>query len=271
MNNELKALVEEVHNSSKYKNIDLGLVKRIGMDELNKGRKYKEAVKATKNKLHQVGGAYLPKQRDPQQNALFLSLLEGSIHNPDTLKQTCRRIMEAHSSTRERLPILEQFYKQTLAGLPPINSVVDVACGLNPFAIPWMPLAVNAEYNAYDIYHDMIEFVRQGLKKAFRVRGAAKTQDVINHPPRKKVDLALVLKTIPCLEQVDKQAGAKLLDGLQAQYLLVSYPVKSLGGKDKGMLNNYQAHFARLLDGRGWDFQEFIFENELAYLVNTRT
>ena len=48
--------------------------------------------------------------------------------------------MGYHSSTRERLPILEQFYARALADIPPARVVLDLACGLNPLALAWMPL-----------------------------------------------------------------------------------------------------------------------------------
>ena len=127
------------------------------------------------------------------------------------------------------------FTAQYLSELPQVNSVLDVACGLNPLAIPWMPLQPGAQYHACDIYTDMIRFI-QAFTDLLPVKGVAKVCDVSAALPSQKVDLALVLKTIPCLEQIDKNAGQRLLDGLQAKYLLVSFPAKSLGGRNKGML-----------------------------------
>ena len=56
---------------------------------------------------------------------------------------------------------------------------------------------------------------------------------------------------------------------LQAKYLLVSFPAKSLGGRQKGMVQTYEAQFEGWLEGRGWDVKKFEFENELAFLVVT--
>ncbi len=56
----IKELVTMVLASAKYRRLSPDLVRTIGAKELAKGRSLKDAVKATKNKLHQVAGMYLP-------------------------------------------------------------------------------------------------------------------------------------------------------------------------------------------------------------------
>jgi 16S rRNA (guanine(1405)-N(7))-methyltransferase len=92
--------------------------------------------------------------------------------------------------------------------------------------------------------------------------------DLISSCPTQPVQLALLLKTIPCLEQMDKSAGRTLLDGIQAEHLLVSFPARSLGGRSKGMVQNYEAHFHQLIAGRPWRVQRFEFTSELVFLVS---
>jgi 16S rRNA (guanine(1405)-N(7))-methyltransferase len=83
------------------------------------------------------------------------------------------------------------------------------------------------------------------------------------------VDLALLLKTLPCLEQAEKGASARLLDAINARHLVISYPVASLGGRQKGMFDTYEEQFAALAEGRGWSTQRFLFDSELAFIVDT--
>ena len=71
------------------------------------------------------------------------------------------------------------------------------------------------------------------------------------------------------LTQIDKTAVPRLLDSLHAKYLLISFPAKSLGGRSKGMVQNYEALFEGWLEGRDWVVKRFAFENELAFLVTT--
>ena len=174
--------------------------------------------------------------------------------------------MQTHASSRERLPILDEFYRETLAEIAPVRSVLDVACGLNPLAIPFMPLAVGATYTACDIYTDLADFLDQAFP-LLGVSGSALALDVTRTIPPEQVDLALIVKAIPCLEQVEKGVGARLLAGVNADHVLVSYPARSLGGASKGMRENYAAQFDDLAAGRGWTIRRFDFANELAFLV----
>lgn len=263
----LDRLVQAVRNSAKYSNVSEAFVRRIGAAELSKRRSLKEAIKATRNKLHQVGGAYLDTATEYPRwlAALQTAAAQGEL----ALRDACRAIMAYHASTRERLPLLETFFAETLADIAPVRSVLDVACGLNPLAIPWMPLAPNATYLACDIYHDMMDFVGAFLTLV-GVAGRASVCDVIHEPPAERVHLALILKTIPCLEQVDKSAGLRLLDAVRADYALVSFPARSLGGRDKGMIAHYEARLRALLAERRWPVQRFEFETELAFLVDKR-
>jgi 16S rRNA (guanine(1405)-N(7))-methyltransferase len=222
----------------------------------------KEAVKATKNKLHQVGGAYFEAKVDYEAG---LKLLAESTDLP----ATCRQLMQFHTSTRERLPILDDFYRTVFAHLPPIQRIVDIACGLNPLAYRWMLLPPDAEYLAYDIYGDMITFLN-GFMNLAGIKGKAEVRDVIGRPPTAPADLILILKSLPCLEQVDKLAAQRLLAGLSGRFLLITYPAQSLGGRQKGMITNYTAHFHSLAAGRNWQIQRFEFETELAFLVETQ-
>ena len=262
----LSILVEAVLASPKYRYIYPGFVQRVAAQELAKHRKPKETLKAVKNKLHQVSGAYLDSKLNYDD---WFRDLQSAVDSSDqqSLKAVCKQVMAQHASTRERLPILEEFYTAIFAELPPIDSVLDLACGLNPLALPWMPLASNAAYYACDIYTDMVAFLNDFLK-LIPVQAEVRSCDVIAKTPAQKVDLALLLKTIPCLQQVDKDAGTLLLDTIDADYLLISYPLHSLGGREKGMLEHYEASFRELVAGRDWEIKRFEFETELAFLVS---
>src|SRR6266487_5383309 len=188
----LETLVESVLASAKYRGICRDVVVNIGSQELRKRHNFKEAVKATKGKLHQVSGAYLDigEQYADWLNELSRALATGQR---EALLQVCMKVMSYHASTRERLPILEQFYGEIFSYLPPVCSVIDVACGLNPLALPWMPLAEQAEYYAYDIYQGMMDFLGKWMCLC-QVDGDLQVRDVIQACPTHKVDVAFIFK-----------------------------------------------------------------------------
>ncbi|TAK13005.1 MAG: 16S rRNA methyltransferase [Anaerolineae bacterium] len=262
MADPLDDLVAAVMAAPKYANITPALVRRIAAAELAKGRGLKDALKATRNKLHQVGGAYLGGKMD---YASWARRLEDAA-DEDALKAECRAMMKTHASSRERLPHLEEFYAVVFGAMGPVTSVLDVACGLNPLALPWMPPGIT--YYATDIYTDMTAFCdafRERLGRAGRVWAS----DVLGAPPDVAVDAALVLKTLPCLEQVDKEAGSTLLRSLKASRIIVSFPVASLGGRDKGMASNYSTRFEMLAAEESWQVERLDTPGELTYLLNT--
>ena len=308
---QLEDLVQTVLASPKYRAVSEDLVRNIGRRELTARRGFKEAVKATKNKLHQVAGAYLDarppyekwlkqlaaadqrlttndqrpmtngepgderqettdeRQRstDNLQSAIY-NLQSAMDHGLRTIRfqDVCREIMAHHASTRERLGILDSFYATALAGIGPVRSVLDVACGLNPLTIPWMPLAADVTYYACDIYADMIAFLNSYFQVA-GIRGQAQVCDLVTAPPSHQVDLALVLKVLPPLEQLDKSAGINLLRALRANHLLVSFPARTLGGRNKGMAESYEDRFRALAREEGWAIERFAFMTELVFLV----
>jgi 16S rRNA (guanine(1405)-N(7))-methyltransferase len=264
--NPLEQLVSQVLSSRKYRQISPAFVRNLAKRELSNRRNFKDALKATKNKLHQVGGAYQPGQMEYQ---AWLDRLRLSYADPDpvTFREVCKEIMAYHASTRERLPILEEFFSTILKDLPPIRSVVDLACGFNPLALPWMGLPDEVEYLAIDIYQDMMAFI-QDFMLLLKINGRTAAADVLEFSLDREVDLALILKTIPCLEQVDREAGQRLLDSLPAAHMLVSFPVHSLGGKQVGMTENYAARFEELVSGKRWVVRRFEFSTELAFLMS---
>lgn len=257
---DLAALVAAVREGAKYRHLAVGLVEAVAAAEQAKGRNFKESVKATRNKLHQVAGAYLPDHPD---YAAWWKLIAQSV-TQDERRAALRQVMGNHASTRERLPFLDSFYATVLGDLPPIHSVLDLACGLNPLAAAWMPLAQDATYYACDIYQDQIDFLNRVLALT-EPPGQAFIGNLLAATPSHAVDVALLLKTIPCLEQMDKQIGPRLLAQINAPVIIVSFPARSLGGHGKGMVQNYADHFATLVAGQPWQIMRFDFATEMVF------
>jgi len=261
----LQELVQQVQASDKYAAIDVDLVTAIGRAELGKRSSIKEAVKSTRNKLHQVGSAYqevpIPYARWKTQ----LADLPTDINEP-AVQEFLAANRRMHASTQEREAIAASFFKETLAALGPIESVLDLACGLNPLNSISMPLMPGCTYLAVDIYADMVDYLNLFFAH-FGMKGKASLCDLTHTIPGDEVQVAFLLKTIPCLEQIDKNAGQRLLEGIQAPNILVSFPSRSLGGRSKGMTQNYEAHFNQLIAGKGWQVTRFEFSGELAFLV----
>lgn len=264
-NPEAKAALEAILHKAKYQTIQPKLIEALAAEELAKGRRLKDAIKEVTKRLHQAGGAYFGTVPDYARWAEELIGLPADL-NSSQVKDYCLKVMQAHSSTRERLPILEDFFNTTLAAVSPVDSILDLACGLNPLAMPWIPLVKNARYDGCDIFRDMIGFLNQ-FTSHFAVAGLFETCDLTQPNFAQKSTVAFLLKTLPCLEQLHKGISPNLLDAVPADYLLISYPIRSLGGRAKGMGKTYETQFEKLMANRNWQVARFEFKSELAFLV----
>jgi 16S rRNA (guanine(1405)-N(7))-methyltransferase len=263
-NTKVDNFVAKVQEGAKYAQLEPGLVRQIALEELRNQKDQRSALKTTRTRLHRLAGAFLAPKID---YAKWLDIFK-SIPRADhaQFKETSLRLMKLHASTQERLPFLENFYFECLEAIAPVSSVLDLACGLNPLAQPWMPLDKDCTYYACDVVEPLVGFL-QGFLTLTGQNGSAFTCNLLHSIPQQKVQVAFLLKLLPILDQVDPNASSSLLDQVQADHLLISYPSKSLGGRSKGMQQNYAAHFERLTSGRNFQIRSFEFPNETVYLL----
>ncbi|MGI6250496.1 MAG: hypothetical protein ACOYKD_03940 [Anaerolineaceae bacterium] len=261
----LDAFIQEASSSAKYAQIAPILVSRIAREEFNRHKSKKDALRAARARLHQLVTAYL-------QPGVSFARLNDSISalqptNEQQLKEDLRALMRLHSSTNERLPILDDFYRTSLAGVPPLRSVLDLGCGLNPLSYTWLPSTDNCLYFAADVVLPMIDSLNHFFS-VMGMQGEALVLDLSGDFNFNKSDLTMLLKILPLLDQIDKGLAPYLIDHIKSDYLLISYPLKSLGGRGKGMLQTYRAHFLALMERKPWQYREVVFSNELVYICS---
>ena len=265
-----KKLAEEIAETKKAKNMDFGLIQQVLSRELRNSKNRKEIVKNVKSKLYQVSGAYR------NDNLNYSDLKEKlSDVTPETplaeLKPVCLEIMHTHASTRERSGILDELYAEIFNDMPQPKTICDLACGLNPFSIPWMPLEPGFRYEAFDLFSDMSDLINCFFEKR-GIDGNASQANLLYGLPGGPYDLAFLFKVIPCLEQIDKFGGRKILSQLSysARYAAVSFPGASLSGKEKGMPKNYEVHFMNIVDQDAWEIRKVKFPTELVFIMKSR-
>jgi 16S rRNA (guanine(1405)-N(7))-methyltransferase len=262
---QLDALVRTVLASPKYRTVCEETVRHVGRHELRIRKTLKAAARATRNTLHQAAGAFAGER-------MRYAVWETELRNAGdraAVQAVCRRVLEAHASTRERLRDVETLYAWVFSQTGPVHAILDIGCGLNPLAIPWMPVTPSVRYEAYDIFTDLAEF----LNRFFRItgqNGQAFAQDVTIRAPASEGDLALMLKLLPALDHLPGGDGLRLLRAVRAPWIAVSFPVASLGGREKGMADYYAAHFQTLVAEEPWSILAQRFPSELVFLVDKR-
>jgi 16S rRNA (guanine(1405)-N(7))-methyltransferase len=263
---KLHLLVAAVVKKSKYRSICVDFIRRIGEQEIAKRISLKEAIKNTCSKLHQVGGAFFENHPDYSKWLIQLESCPQDIYSLG-IKQYCREKMLAHASTKERLSIIDEFFQRCLRSLAPIHSLLDLGCGLNPLALPWMPLAKDPMYQGIDIFADMTGYDQQFLQH-IRLRGKVSCADFMDDLPKQRFQVALALKIIPLIDQIEKEHTRHWLENIPADHVLVSFPISSLSGKGKGMIENYTIRFTQMIEGGNWKMERFDFSTELAFLLH---
>lgn len=261
----LEQVVREVQKGAAYRDVHPGLIQRVAVQMLQRKQNFREAVKATRNKIHQVGGAYFEQNFPYERWQTELTAIDRQ--DKARLSAYCRNILQQHASTRERLAILETFYATLFEPFAPVRSVLDLACGLNPLTLPWMPLAPEAAYFACDIYRGLVSFLN-GFLRHLKQNGNVEWWDLLEGSPPYRVQVALLLKVIPCLEQLDKDIALSLLQSIQAEHLVVSFPAHSLGGRPKGMPENYETRFRNLISQLPWQVKRYEFPSELVFVLS---
>jgi 16S rRNA (guanine(1405)-N(7))-methyltransferase len=269
---ELDRIVAVVATSKKYHSICADTIRRIAERELASRGNVKAAAKATKRRLHQVYGAF---EQNFDYEAAYQRLQDAyELDSNDEIQAACRHVMGQHSSTRERLPILDQFYRDIFAITGQPSLLLDLGCGLNPLALPWMDRVPpqssgqtpGIRYVPLDIDADRVRFLNRYLALA-SLEPLARCQDILSHPPNDAADVALLLKMSPTLERQEPGATLALIEQLTAPYVVVSFAVKSLGGREKGMAEHYQQQFLGWLKDRQWPAEKLAFDSELVFIV----
>jgi 16S rRNA (guanine(1405)-N(7))-methyltransferase len=261
---EIDTVFQKLKQSKKYKHLCDDTLYRICHWAVQRYHP-KQAVKAAKNKLHQVYGAFFS-SFDPLR---MQKLLRQTAADPDAeaLKSAAIKIMRSHTSSSERIPFMKQFYSDLFMRIGKPKKIFDAACGLNPFSIPWMDLEPDTEYFAIDIDTRLITMINVflgSLSGSYR----AECADILVSIPEYAADVVFLLKTLPCLEQQEKGVSERLLTSLKAKYVVISFSTGTLGGKEKGMGSYYDTVALTLINRLNFDYVKLEYPNELFYVIS---
>ena len=233
-------LLRALRETRKYGRVHAGVLERVGRRSLaNHGRR--DALKAAKRSLHELAGAFLDADSCRRAERLVRSMEDAGA---EERRRVCRAVLGLHASSAERLPVIEELYERIwqaaadARGVPrsaPVR-VLDLACGLGPFALPWMGLAPGSSYRGVDADGRVVDLARAALPH-LEVHALCEPPEVevgdVLEPPAALggTDVVLMLKTLPTLERLEPGAGVDLVRRLTAPVLVISTATGSLGGR----------------------------------------
>jgi 16S rRNA (guanine(1405)-N(7))-methyltransferase len=258
-------LVKRILSSPQYRalGITASPVRELVTQAQQRHSEKKEVEKTVKQKMHNLVAPYLG-EIDYAKSTDQLTQAFAS-KSDELIRQTCIQLLTEHASTKERLPILSRFYEVIFneIGLP--ATILDLACGLNPLALPWMGLPKDVHYYAYDIIQPRIRLINHFFK-CYGYPELAETRDILVNPPTVQADAAFFFKEAHRFEQRQKGCNRAFWMSIPAKVLLVSLPTTNLSGSHP-KLDQHRRLVYTTLEGLDWKVNELIFENEIVFII----
>lgn len=261
-------LAAEIQDSRKYRGVHIpletlaSLVADISMDEHDP----KMIRKILREKLHHIVAPYLGDPDYPSASRELSLVFQNNTH--DAVQSFCLRMLKIHASTRERIPVMSEFYKKIFSVIGVPNSIFDLACGLNPFAFPWMGLPLSVAYSAYDIHLPRIELLNQffsGMKMA----ATAIHRDIISEPPDAPASVAFIFKEAHRMEQRQSGCSRVLWQKLPVDWLVVTLPAVSLTGRHD-LIEKHRILVEKAIAGSPWTLTEFNIGDEMVFCIGKK-
>lgn len=264
---DLERIIDQVSQTRKTRSICADTIRRLCLAEMKKYKSEKQVIKSVKSNLHQMHSAYVG-QREHEQAGSLVEKITADLSS-EANRELCHQLLQLHASTAERLDFYDDLYRRLFALTGQPQSILDVACGFNPFSLPWMYLAQPPEYLAADINTRSIELINRFFARS-GTAGKAFLADALEENEfrqLRQVDLAYVFKLVPLLEKQEKGSSRKLIESLNARFVAVSFPIRSLSGRSLNMLEQnselFEVHISPDLS-----FEKLMLDNELIYVID---
>jgi 16S rRNA (guanine(1405)-N(7))-methyltransferase len=261
---KIQQIISHIQSSKKYHSLNVATIQRIVQDTARRFPEKQIEIEA-KKKLHQIWGAYYSSRPDFQK--LETKIKEQLSEGKDS-KEILLTLLKIHASTTERVPILEDFYKKIFAITGTPTSILDHASGINALTLPWMLLPATTIYRARDIDAEEVLFINN----VFRIigennRASASIGDLFDEVDSQEAEVHFLFKILPLLEQQQKGSSNEILKKLNGKYIVVSYPIASLSGATKGMIQTYTAQCDEIIAAEHWRSTKLEFSTELVYII----
>ena len=258
MNNDY---LEKLLQSRKYRDLCPDTVRRVWMECAAKYKKAKDVDKAAREALHGITGAFLT----PEEAARCAWAMHEWAVGGRTEAQLAN-VLNKHASTAERLPLsdMDALYARIFQFTGKTDRVLDLACGINPVYLG----ARGIKTTGVDISGLAVNVVN-AFGETYGAPVKAKCADLLCEGaiPRERFDLALLFKVLPLLERQRPGAATDVMRACNAAYLAVSFPTRTLGGRNVGVAAHYSEWMEAHLPEKRTVVGRFETGNELFYIL----
>lgn len=261
---DLTELIEASRNSRKYREMDLpdDFLYDLAKQAAKNAPSSAEIKTIFRKNLHNVIAPYLENIDYPQETLRLIK--EPEILND--LPAYCLSVMKKHASTRERIPWLGVFFAVIEEQIGRPKCVLDLACALDPLSLPWLKLAPEPTFLAFDVNGSRVSYLNQLFAAAFPFAKAIQ-QDIFVNPPCEKADCAFFFKEAHRLEKRQPGATALLLQQLNVDVIVLTLPATDLARHHS--LESYHTQLVeKAIQGQDYHFEKIRIGDELLFFIS---
>lgn len=201
----------------------------------------------------------------------ILKNVRKKLEEGENPKQIFNHIMNFHTSTKERMTDLEGLYQIVFEKTGKPHSILDIGCGFNPLTTLWMDLPAGSKYHAIDIdineisfFDELFSLIPTDFETSFEAADAFEAANL----ETEKYDVVFMFKLLPVLELQEKGSVLKILKEIKSKFIVISFPTRSLSGKNVGMKDFYAGFYEPIFQQLDRNFEALEFPNELVYILH---
>ncbi|MBU0472036.1 MAG: hypothetical protein KKF89_03040 [Nanoarchaeota archaeon] len=220
---------------------------------------YKITIKDVRKKLREIYGVFIEEKYSKKEELLS----KITAKNKDKI---LREILSLHKSSKERIPYYKKIYKKIFEITKKPESILDLACGLNPLSYEW--LGCKPRYVASDISSKDLSFIQTFFNK-IKIKGETERIDLtenIDYIQKKKFDICFLFKALDSIEARNRHASKKIIEKINSDWIVVSFSKVSLGG-GKEIKKSKRNWFVNFLKKNNYHYEEFEIPNEYFIVV----
>lgn len=232
-------------------------------EKIVKSKMFGKIVKEIRKDIGIVYGSFLTSEYTKKEK-----LLQNTKNNAEIIN-----LLKLHKSTKERVEFYDEIYNQIFKWYTPNSGIADLACGLNPLSYFMFEnkLQKNFSFFVSDLNPKDMEYLNEFFKK-FKINGKAKNYDITTmkfllDKKFNECDLVFLFKALDSFEFAKKNISKEILEKLPQNYIVISFPTKSLLSKEEFKLEKRNWLF-NFINKKGWKYEQFEVENEIFILIN---
>ncbi|HIH11172.1 TPA: hypothetical protein HA241_03210 [Candidatus Woesearchaeota archaeon] len=225
---------------------------------------YKKTIKELRALLRRQYGLFRSEESTPH--------ISFEHCPPADIKKKVSLLLQNHSSTSERVEYYPQLYNSLQRITGPIQSVLDLGCGLNPLSLIFWK-KIPERYSAYDLSTKEIKLLDQFFhcfqNKNPSFQGKAAVHDITDISFLKQLPFTDVSFLFKMTDILDQNKGHKkteeILNAIPAHYVVISFPTVTMSGKR--MTAPRRSWMEWLCQRLKYNYDIIELKNEIFYVV----